>query len=473
MDEHQQRRHDLADRLVRIVDPSSPQAVAAAVTFLLTIYVGLALAYRDAIPLFEAPDEFSHFHYASFVYENHRLPRQHPLEVPGEGMQAPLVYVVAAPLLGNSGLDVAWVAAELGRAAFPFYSNPKVAGGSAAIAGITHGNREFTTDGSLESLRVLRSTSLAFGLLAVILTFAAAWRLSRDARFALLAGGLVAFDPQFLFSSGYFSNDPAAAAIGAAGLWIIARALEEPAGPARRHYVAGAILCAFGVWTKTSTLPGIAAAAATLIAIDRRANRAVGADVGFAAAIALLLAGPYVLWAAEHRGGLLGLNAVVASAVGMLRTEPFGGQLSYLAGYYWDYTFESFWGRFGWFNVRMSHAAYLVFFALTWTGVLGWVAGRPSRIPAEMLRSRALRGYLFAAAGATIALHLAMNCVIVNPQGRLLFASISQIAFLLALGVVRLIGSPRRLLPITITVVFALLLLDVYCLRGVLIPAYR
>lgn len=473
MDEQQLRQRDLAERLARIVDPSSPQAVAAAVAFLLTFYVGLALAYRDAIPLFEAPDEPSHLHYAAFVYENHRLPRQHPLEVPGEGMQAPLVYVVAAPLLGNTGLDVAWAAREIGRATFPFYSDPKASGGSAAIASISHGSREFASDGSLEPLRVLRSTSLVFGLLTVILTFAAVWRLSRDARFALLAGSLVAFNPQFLFSSGYFSNDPAAAAVGAAGLWIVVRAFEEPLGPARRYYLAGAIAIAVGALMKTSTLPGLAAAAVTLIAIDRRARREVWIDTGLAAALVLLLAGPYVIWAAEHRGGFLGVNAVVASAVGMVRAERFGGQLPYLAVFYWDYTFESFWARFGWFNVMVSRPAYLAFFAVTWTGVLGWIAGRRARLPAGALRSSALRNYLFAAFGATLAAHFAMNLAIVNCQGRLLFASVSQIAFLLALGIVRSIGNQRRLLPLTVIVVIVLLVLDVYCLRGVLIPAYR
>ncbi len=472
MDEQQQRQRDLAERLARIVDPSSPQAVAAAVAFLLTFYVGLALAYRDAIPLFEAPDEPSHLHYAAFVYEHHRLPRQHPLEVPGEGMQAPFVYVVAAPLLGNTGLDVAWVAREISRATFPFYSDPKASGGSAAITSTSHGYREFATDGSLETLRVLRSTSLVFGLLTVILTFAAVWRLSRDARFALLAGSLVAFNPQFLFSSGYFSNDPAAAAIGAAGLWIVVRVFEEPLGPARRHYVAGALLIALGALIKTSTLPGLAAGAVTLIAIDRRARREVWIDTSTAAALVLLLAGPYLIWAAEHRGGLLGVNAGVASAVGMVGSDRVG-QLPYLAVFYWDYTFESFWARFGWFNVTVQRPALLAFFAVTWTGVLGWIAGRRARLPADALRSSTLRNYLFAAFGATLAAHFAMNVAIVNCQGRLLFASVSQIAFLLALGIVRLIGTQRRLLPVTVAVVIALIVLDVYCLRGVLIPAYR
>jgi hypothetical protein len=472
MDARQQRQQDLAERLAQMVNPSSAQAVATAVAFLLTFYVGLALAYRDAIPLFEAPDEPSHLHYAAFVYANERLPRQDPLEVPGEGMQAPLVYVVAAPLLANTGLDVAWAARELGRAASPFYSNPRV-GGGAAIASEQHGDRQFITNGSLEPLRVLRSTSLVFGLLTVILTFAAVWRLSRDARFALLAGALVAFNPQFLYSSGYFSNDPAAAAIGAAGLWIVVRALEQPLGPTRPHYLAGAVLFALGVLTKTSTLPGLAAAAVTVIAIDRRARREVWINAACSAALVLLIAGPYAIWAAKYRGGFLGLNAVVASAVGMLSAERFGGELPYLAGFYWDWTFESFWGRFGWFTVLVPRATYLAFFALSWTGVLGWLAGRRSRLPADALRRPALRRYLLAAFGATLAIHFAMNLLIVNPQGRLLFPSVSQIAFLLAIGIVQLVGSPRRLLPLTLTVVIALLVLAAYCLRGVLIPAYR
>ena len=124
----------------------------------------------------------------------------------------------------------------------PFYAHPQQAGGGPALRLSPQGPRVFATDGSLEPLRVLRATSLVFGLLTVILTFAAVWRLSRDAWIALLAGALVALNPQFLFSSAYFSNDPAAAAIGAAALWVVVRALEDvPRSTMRRHYVVGAV----------------------------------------------------------------------------------------------------------------------------------------------------------------------------------------------------------------------------------------
>ena len=378
-------------RVARIADPSSPQAVAAAAAFLLSFYVGLALAYRDAIPLFEAPDEPSHIHYAAFVREHGDLPRQDPLEVPGEGMQPPLVYVLAAPLLGNSAIDIASAVRELDAAMSPLYSHPRREGGGSAIAFRPNDDRMFATDGSLESLRVLRSTSLVFGLLTVILTFAAVWRLTHDARFALLAGALLAFNPQFLFVSAYFSNDPAAASTGAAVLWVIVRALEDAGNaPMRRHYVVGAAVIALGLLTKTSTLPGLAVAAVTLIAIDPRPRREVMIDTGIAAALVLCLGGPYLVWAAEHRGGLLGWNAMFASSVSMMRPDRFGGWLPYFTGLYWDAVFESYWARFGWFNVTVPKATYLAFFALTWIGVLGWFAGR-SRLPAKALLPRALR----------------------------------------------------------------------------------
>jgi hypothetical protein len=473
MDERQrQLGQDLAERLARIVDPGSPQAVAAAAAFLLSVYVGLALAYRDAVPLFEAPDEPSHIHYAAFVYEEGRLPRHDPLEVPGEGMQAPLVYVIAAPLLGNSGLDIKVAERALERAMFPFYSVPQAPGGSSALAAAPRGARVFATDGSLEPLRVLRSTSLAFGLLTVILTFAAVWRLSRDARIALLAGALVAFNPQFLFTSAYFSNDPAAAAIGAAALWVVVRAIEDAQRESmRRHYIVGAIVAALGALTKTSTLPGLAAAAVTLVAIDRRPRREVWIDTALAVALAVLLVGPYQLWAAEYRGGPLGIKAFTASTSVMVRAEDYGGLVPFFKDIFWDCTLESYWARFGWFNLMVPKATYLAFFALTFTGVLGWIAGR-SREPWDALRSRAVRGYLFGAAAATFAAHVALNVITVSPQGRNLFPAVSQISFLLALGIYRLVGSERRLLPLTVAVVLALLALDVYCLRGVLVPAY-
>jgi hypothetical protein len=187
--------------------------------------------------------------------------------------------------------------------------------------------------------------------------------------------------------------------------------------------------------------------------------------------IVLALSGPWAVWALKHRGGFLGVNALVASASIMARPEDFGGIGPYLASLYWDRTFESYWARFGWFNVVAPKFVYLAFFAVTWTGLLGFFAGRTQIAPAA-LRSRPLRHYLVAAIGLTLALHLAMNLAVASPQGRQLFAIAPQVAFALAVGIHRLIGSERRLVWIAVSVAMLLVALDVYCLRGVLVPAY-
>ena len=326
---------DFPERGSAAPNPSSPQAVAAAAASLLVIYVGLALAYRDAIPLFEAPDEPAHMHYAAFVHSHGRLPRQEPLEVPGEGMQPPLVYMVSAPLLGGSDLDVAWAAEELDRATVPT-TRParRTLGGGPSIASYQHGYRQWVTDGRLAPLQVLRFTSLAFGLLAVIFTFAAMWRLTHDARLALLAGSLLAFNPQFLFGSGYFSNDTAAASLGAAGLWLVVRALEEGrlAPPLRRRR-------------------GARGAGRTDQALDADRHRRRGRDDDRDRPPPVARAprrhrvrgrdragarGPLGGMGAEAPRRIPRRNALVESASTMLRPENFGGIGPYLTSFYWD-----------------------------------------------------------------------------------------------------------------------------------------
>jgi hypothetical protein len=73
------------------------------------------------------------------MYEHHRLPRAP--EVPAAGAQAPFVYAVAAPLLANTGLDVARAEREIARATAPFYANPKATAGSPAITALPRDHR--------------------------------------------------------------------------------------------------------------------------------------------------------------------------------------------------------------------------------------------------------------------------------------------------------------------------------------------
>jgi hypothetical protein len=430
----------------------------AAAAFLIAGYVALALAYRSAIPLFEGPDEPSHLHYAVFVYEHGRLPREQPQEVPGEGMQPPLAYLAAAPLVAHTGLDPAQVARALHAVGAYVYGFDFSSPGSTALAFVPDGKRIFYSDGSLAALTALRGTSLAFGLCAVLLTFAAACRASGDPRLALLAGALLAFSPQFLFVSGYFSNDPAATAVGAAALFAVVDAIAR-GGPARGHYAACAVVIALGLLTKTNTVPGLAVAAVAIAWIDRRPARERARDASLAAGLVLALAGPYLVWSLAHGRGLLGLGAVSASASWL--HVPAGQLREHLSWTYWSLTFQSYWCRFGWMTVGAPGFVVGAFAALCAAGVVGCFLDRAS----------ALRRYLLASIAATGAAHLALNLTVVSAQGRQLFPIAPQVALLLALGLARLFGERRRLAAVLVPVT-ALLALDVYCLLRVLAPAY-
>jgi len=446
--------------------PDSARSVAIAAGILLSLYTGLALGYGDAIPLFEGPDEPAHLHHALFLHAKGRMPS--PLEVPEAGAEPPLFYAVSAPLLGAARLDRPAALDALRAVGLELYRSDPSLAASPALRVVPQGAHHFDTDGSLVELRRLRGASLAFGLLAVTFSFAAVWRVGRDARLAFLAASLLAFNPQFLFTSGFFSSDTANAAIGAAAMWIVLRAIEE-GGPSRNQYIAGAALIGIGCLTRVAALPGLAVAAVAIVAIDRRPRRERRLDLAVAAAVALLLAGPYAIWRLSQ--------GPVPDATPMPLAAPIPGPdqmssvLAYLGDVYFPSTFASFFGRFGWLDLPAPAGVLLALFTLSWTALLGYCAGH-LRERNALLRDRALHAYLLAAIAVTGFAHLAANLLVEPVDGRALFAVAPQVGVLFALGLGRLFGDEGRTLPVTIGVVAALVALDLYCLRGVLIPAY-
>jgi hypothetical protein len=452
----------------------NPNAGLLALAVLLVVYAALAVAYRKTVPLFEAPDEPSHLHYAAFVKLEHRLPRfEQTPEVPGEGMQPPLAYVLAAPFLRMPAGELAALLPELTGVSLSVYGLDTSAildTRVRAAAKPREGRFFLPLDPALLPLANARWPSLLFGLLTVTFTFLAVLRAGGDSGMALLAAGLIALSPQFLFLSGYFSNDPAATAIGAAAFWLVAAAFDErSAGPRRVHYLGAGLLVSLGILTKNSTLPGLGVAALAIFFVDGRPIARRAMDAALAATLLALLAGPYMVWNTAYRGDPLGGDALWLSASGLPRPDRLGGAWAYLTSIYWDWTFESYWARFGWMTVRVPKAVYLAFFALAWTGLLGFVLADLPRC------ARRLRGYVFGAVLATLTAHVWLNLHTVQPQGRHLFAVAPEIAFTLAVGISSL-GDGRAQharLRTVLCVLVPLCGLALYCLFGVIGPAYR
>jgi hypothetical protein len=90
----------------------------------LVAYVALAVGFQRSVPLFEAPDEPSHLQYVAFVGQEHRLPRYGATpEVPGEGMQPPLYYLLSAPLFAWLGGADSQLLRDLHRINLALYAN--------------------------------------------------------------------------------------------------------------------------------------------------------------------------------------------------------------------------------------------------------------------------------------------------------------------------------------------------------------
>jgi hypothetical protein len=444
---------------------------------LLLAYLSLALAYQRTVPLFEAPDEPSHVHYVALVALEHRLPADRGTpDVPGEGMQPPFYYVALAPLFSALVSADAALPGELRRASLVAYrlgAAPEVPA-DARIKPIflRHKTRRFAVDPQLEPLRRLRWGSLGFGLLGVALTWTAIRRAAESRPLAFLGASLLAFDPQVLFVSSYVNNDAASLAIGAAAFWRFAVALQRPA-PTRGDYAWLGLLTALGAATKDSTLPMLGATGLALLAVDRRPlrQRIVGALTGAGVAAAAL--SPLLASNLARFGDLLGSGAVWASAAGQRGPADFGGLSAYFTDLYPYATFESYWAWFGWQNVSAPKPVYLSFFALTFTGLLGFAIGavRP-RVAAP--RQRALFACLALTSAATLGMHVWLNTRVVAAQGRHLFAAAPQIACILASGIAQT-ASGHPLGPtwrVALAVSGGMAALALYCVAFVIAPAY-
>ncbi|MCX7789993.1 MAG: glycosyltransferase family 39 protein [Chloroflexaceae bacterium] len=406
---------------------SVPVVVAgrhAGLTLILVAFLVLHALYNWAVPLGEGPDEPGHVAYALFLMTERRLPVQRAApqapDVPGEGHQPPLAYLLAVPAL-------AWLPAD--QRQIRLTANPRFlwAGGDEPGAFMRGSWERWPWTGLSLGWRLARALSGAWGTLAVLCTYLAARRLApAEPLLALTAASLVAFNPQFLFISALVSNDALLAALGAALLWWC---LAPPSSAVAWRWAVGAgALFGLALLTKQSAL-----LFGPLLLWG--AWRVAGGRPGHFAALTLLWGGVALLiagwWFGRNAllyGDLFGLAAFRAEFAG----QPFAwrdplawsGALRQLAA--------SFWARFGWMSLRPPDWTLWLYAALCGLAVTGWLLrlARGAANPAWFGPLLAL-----AMAGAwTLAFALAAG--LVAWQGRMLFPALAAIGPLLAAGLV-------------------------------------
>ena len=459
---------------------------------LIIIVVGftvLATVYSFVIPVGEGPDEPGHASYVFFLARRLRLPDQRGNEVPGEGHQPPLAYALAAPL-------AAWLPTE--QRQFDLPGNPRFTwSGGDELNAVAHGSREYWRwQGFVLAWHLARLVSVALGAATVVFTYLTAKAIDcrlqiADCRLGarqstiynlqstmpLLAAGLVAFNPQFLFVSALITNDALLTALSAAMLWLIVRNAEGRNGrttegggvrgwPGRYgHTVLIGLVLGLALITKQSALLLLPIGGLSVLEHswwvwrNQQKQRLVSSchlvilsHIALFAVVTLLICGWWYMRNRQLYGDLFGLavfqREFATEAFDARSPAAWWGALTQLHA--------SFWARFGWMNLPAPGWAIWFFTSIELLALAGllWLAttnvqtfkrSNPSAGSGQAVRTFAwwpiVALPLLAFAWVV---SFALTAGLVAWQGRLLFPALPAIAIVLAFGLSSLAVSSRQ-----------------------------
>nr|MBA3869873.1 phospholipid carrier-dependent glycosyltransferase [Anaerolineae bacterium] len=199
--------------------------------FLYGAYLILALFFSLG-PIFEGPDEIEHYRYIRSIATQGILPNLHG-QPRGEFHQAPLYYLLAAPLdslLKDNDF------AQIDASKNPFYGWLVYLPGNDNKNLYLHARAEnfpFTGSETALSVHLIRLISIVLGLGTVITSNAIFRLLWPDKPFqVLLALSILVFWPQFLYISSTINNDNALIFLATVSFWLLLKQLQD--GPSRR-----------------------------------------------------------------------------------------------------------------------------------------------------------------------------------------------------------------------------------------------
>jgi 4-amino-4-deoxy-L-arabinose transferase-like glycosyltransferase len=432
----------------------------------------LAITYSFATPLWEAPDEPSHYLYAEYLATHKSLPPPQPPQQSRffergyatslyEWYQLPLYYMLLAPPLT---LVNAVSPASIPQAMPQI--NPDFTKGAINLFNPT-------TDRSLESLfeapgpRVARLFSVLFGLLTLLATYRLALSISPgDKTTALAATGFMAFIPQFTFLTSYVSNDNLAILMSTLCMLTYSELLTQDNPLNWRQLLGMGLLVGLALLTKLSLLFLLPLALLCLLwrTLHHRSITLWLQEsllfTGIAVSLPLL--------------GLLflpGMHAQLQHANQLLQAKPELMSVRYIIDL-WPLTYRSFWGRFGWMNVATPNWIAYIMGMVSFLGLASSLSlfRRTYKHHEAAGLQRQLIILLWLVSGVVLIGFIRFN-LSVRQQGRLLFPALPAFVILVALGLVHL-PRHRYRWAVGLGLVILALSASLISLFGSLLPAY-
>jgi 4-amino-4-deoxy-L-arabinose transferase-like glycosyltransferase len=424
------------------------------------LYLGVGALYAANTPDWQVPDEPAHYNYVRQLAVGHlpvleagdydqdymgrltaeRFPAELSVErVEYEDWQPPLYYLLATPVYRLFG-------------------------------------------GALVPLRLF---SLVLGGAVILLAFGVAHAIFPDGSLLPLgAAAFVAFVPQHIAMMAGVNNDSLTEVlVGIALLMAVYWLQGRPTTRRERRWLAGmGVVVGLGLVTKASFLPVAGVVGLAILIVwwrdPERGARGLVTDLALAFVPALLIALPWWLRNAATYGGLdiYGMANHDAVVVGQPRTAQWiadyglGAWLERWA----TFTFQSFWGQFGWMGVLMPTWLYRGL-ALGCVALAGGLVYR-LRAGAGLAAAQRLPLLVLGVFVLLVVLvYVYYNVTFVQHQGRYLYPALIPIALGAALGVEGLLRLLRWPAPLRLVgfgaPYLAMLMLDVYALWRIILPA--
>ena len=431
---------------------------------LLAAYVGLALAYSLAAPIYEPTDEIRHFRYVRHLIVYRDLPVQQAEGSRAQSHHPPLYYALSA--LVSSWVPVSQdVYYEPPTNPYWGYRYWEVSDDNKNQ--YLHGDEGGLLAGGVQlAVYVVRWFTILLGAVAVWLTYRSGL-LVTGGSVALSAGAaaLLALNPQFLHLSGAVNNDIAATLWGAAGLYLALSVVRE--GPNLRRDVMIGLVIGLALLTKLNLAALIAPTVfAYLLGARSRDGclfnwRSFLRGAVIIGGLSAILAG-WWFW----RNQVLYGDATSLSKVSELWSGREPAESWWALRQSLPYLWSSLWGRFGYGQVPMPQGAYMAALGFCVVALAGHMLPR---------RERAGRPVLLLLTAFCVAfVAVVAYYILIQPagaMGRFLFPALPAFALLLILGMRRFVRKGRDWLAGLVAVV-VLAGLAVYALAAILQPAF-
>jgi 4-amino-4-deoxy-L-arabinose transferase-like glycosyltransferase len=431
---------------------------------LVFVYLGVGVLFAVKTPDWQVPDEPAHYNYIRQLAQGDHFPvleqgdydqdylsrltsERFPSELSVEPLeyedhQPPLYYVLATPIF-----------------------------------------RIF--DGALVPLRLF---SVLIGAGVVILAYSTvATIFPQRPLLAFGTAAFVAFLPQHTAMMAGVNNDSLAEVFIGLTLWMGVRWIRDRLGKAKneRWLVGWGIVLGLGLVTKTTVVPVAATVAVGMVFVwwrsDDRSWFRVIHDLVLVFGPALLIVAPWWLRNISLYEGLdiYGLANHDAVVVGQPRTA------NWIKDQGWGvwlergvtFTFQSFWGQFGWMGVLMPTWLYRGLALGVGALVVGFVYWLRTALVSTRRNAirRAQLFFLTMTVFFVVLAYLYYNRTFVQHQGRYLFPALIPLALGVALSLgalLRLARCPDRIRPLAFLAPYmALIALDLYALWRLILPA--